>query len=164
MLFRSNEQVEAFGVHTQVLFGNDVIAVHRALAEAFAHVRAGKGPVFIEAYTYRWNGHVGPENDDHIGYRPKEELEFWKNNDPITLLEEKMAPAGLLSDRDRLVAEINQEIAAAFAFAKKSPFPTDADWSRLNYSSASPLADRWLQDVEAAEFNQRQADAIPGPY
>lgn len=159
-----HERVATFGVATEVVFGNDVIQLQRILADAFARVRAGKGPVFIEAYTYRWNGHVGPENDDHIGYRPKEELEFWKSNDPLVLLEEKMTAAGLLENRDQLVAEIDREVADAFAFAKKSPFPSEADWLRLNYSATSPLADRWLQDVEAAEFNQRQADAIPGPY
>jgi pyruvate dehydrogenase E1 component alpha subunit len=161
-----NEQVESFGVHTVVLFGNDVIAVHKALTQAFEHVRAGKGPVFVEAYTYRWNGHVGPENDDHVGYRPQSEIEFWKSNDPIVLLEERMTEAGLLdtAGRERLAAEIDLELADAFAFAKKSPFPSEADWKRLNYSAASPLADQLLQDVEAAEFNQRQADTIPGPY
>jgi TPP-dependent pyruvate/acetoin dehydrogenase alpha subunit len=161
-----NEQVESFGVHTNVLFGNDVIAVHKALTEAFEHTRSGRGPVFIEAYTYRWNGHVGPENDDHIGYRPQAELEFWKSNDPIVLLEDKMIEAGLLDAivRERLVAEIDKELSEAFAFAKNSPFPTEVDWRRLNYSSGSPLADQLLRDVEAAEFDQRQADTIPGPY
>ena len=80
------------------------------------------------------------------------------------LLEEKMTEAGMLDGRDRLVAEIDQEIAETFAFAKISPFPTDSDWKRLNYSTVSPLADKLLRDVEAGDFDHGQAETIPGPY
>lgn len=161
-----HEQARAFGVETRALFGNDVVAVHNALAEAVQRARAGGGPTLVEAFTYRWNGHVGPEDDDYIGYRPKTELDFWKANDPIELLEEKMRPAGLVSDSSnaQLITEIDKEIADAFTFAKNSSFPTEPDWEAINYDPATPLADRLLRDVESGVFNHAQADAIPGPY
>lgn len=161
-----HERVAAFGMTAKAVFGNDAIAVHGVIAEAVKQARSGSGPVFVETYTYRWNGHVGPENDDYIGYRPEAELEFWKQNDPVVLLEEPMRAAGLLDDAQKtaLVQEIDHEIADAFAFAKNSPFPSDVDWHPANYDPTSPLADRLLQDVESAVFNHAQKDTIPAPY
>ena len=160
------ERVSKFGVRSQTVFGNDVVQVYLALKEALEHARSGQGPVFIEAYTFRWNSHVGPEDDSYIGYRPPEEMEFWKAHDPIQLLEEKLMKRAWLTESEKLamLAEINNEIAAAFEFAKTSPFPEAADWDSYNVASASPLADKLLTDISAAEFNQYQADHIPAPY
>ena len=161
-----SERVAAFGVNTRTIFGNDATLAYSTLSEAIEETRHGRGPFFIEAFTYRLKGHVGPEDDDYIGYRPKEELEFWQQNCPISLLEEKMVDQNLLtaSDKEALLNEINKEIAACFEFAKKSPFPRNADWLKLNYSQRSPMADQLLRDGELKEFNQNQADTIPGPY
>ncbi len=63
-----------------------------------------------------------------------------------------------------MVAEIDAAIAESFDFAKTSPFPKDADWPELNMGSATPEADRLLQDVESRPFDQNQAITIPGPY
>ena len=64
-----SERVETFGVKSHALFGNDVIAGYRAIGEAIEHVRSGQGPYLVEAYTQRWCGHVGPEDDTAVGYR-----------------------------------------------------------------------------------------------
>ena len=166
LLDNIHERVATFGVTTRALFGNDVIAVHKAIADAVKQARSGGGPSFVESFTYRWNGHVGPENDDTIGYRPATELEFWKANDPILLLEEAMRADGLLDDAKKaaVVKEIDHEIDEAFAFAKSSPFPGELDWLLANYDPTSPLADRLLQDVESAVFDHKQKDTIPAPY
>ena len=161
-----SSRVAAFGMRSYTLFGNDVVAVYDALAEAIDYARQGHGPSFVETYTYRWNAHVGPEDDDYLHYRPAEELEFWKRNCPILLLEEQMRANGSLTDIDKenIITEINAEIADAFQFAKNSPFPTRANWAELNYSTSSPVADTLLVETDLAEFNQDQAYAIPGPY
>ena len=161
-----SQRVAAFGAKSRVLFGNDVIAVYSAVAEAINYARKGQGPFFIEAYTYRWYGHVGPEDDDYLGYRPKSELEFWKTNCPIALLEEKMVACGLLTPTIKagIIDEIDGEIADAFKFAKSSPFPGDTNWERLNYSTVSPLADKLLHETKLGEFDKEQPDAIPQPY
>jgi TPP-dependent pyruvate/acetoin dehydrogenase alpha subunit len=161
-----SQRVAAFGMSTCALFGNDVIAVYSAVAEAMRHARTGQGPFFIEAYTYRWNSHVGPEDDSYIGYRPESELELWKTNCPIALLEEQMVACGLLTStvKKAIIDEIDAEIDEALGFAKSSPFPNITDWSRANYSGVSPLADKLLRDVELSEFDQNQADTLPRPY
>ena len=161
-----SHRVAAFGLKSHALFGNDVIAVYSSVAEAINHARMGHGPSFIEAYTYRWNGHVGPEDDEQIGYRPNSEVEFWKTNCPIALLEEQMIIGGLLTPviKETIVNEIDAEIDEAFRFAKNSPFPGKTDFTKLNYSTVSPLADKLLHDIQAAEFDQYQSLTIPAPY
>lgn len=153
-----SDKVAAFGMKSVALFGNDVIKVHAAIADAVEAARSGKGPMFIEAYTYRWSGHYGPESDDLVGYRPPEELAAWKANCPIGLLEEAMRSQGRLSDADKaeMIRGIDQEIADAFHFAKSSPFPRASDWMSMNLSAQSPLADKLLADVHIDEFDENQ--------
>jgi pyruvate dehydrogenase E1 component alpha subunit len=160
------ERVAAFGVQGESIFGNDVVTVYKTLEKAVAKARAGKGPTFVQAYTYRWNGHVGATGDETQGYRTTEEVDYWKGMCPIKLMEEALVGKGWLDDakKTKWIAAIDQEIAEAFEFAKSSPFPSDADWQSLNYATATPEADRLLHDVEGGGFNQYQAEAIPGPY
>ena len=161
-----SEKVASFGMRVQSIFGNDVILAHSVISDAVERSRAGEGPSFIEAFTYRLNAHVGPEDDDYLEYRPKAELDFWERNCPITLLEEKMVAHKLLNsvEKEMMVVEIDKEISEAFGFAKISKFPNVIDWAKLNYSTNSPLADRLLRDIELSEFNQNQEEALPGPY
>jgi pyruvate dehydrogenase E1 component alpha subunit len=161
-----HDRVAAFGLPSHALFGNDVLKVYHTLDAAIAAARQQRGPAFIEAYTYRWNGHVGPENDDHIGYRPADEIKFWKDHCPIRLLEQTLFTAGVMSAAEQAawVQEIDDEIQTAFAYAKASPFPAGAAWRQWNYGTQTPLADRLLHDGEAGQFDQYQMEAVPGPY
>jgi len=161
-----SDKVAAFGVESDAIFGNDVTDVYSKIDKAIKKARAGGGPHFIETFTYRWNGHVGPEDDDYLEYRPMAELDFWKDNCPIKLLEERMSESGLLTldGKQAMEKEIDAEIADAFEFSKSSPFPMASDWTAMNYSSDSPMADRLLQDVQSAQFDQNQPDTMPKPY
>jgi len=160
------ERVAAFGMDSVSIFGNDVVTVYKTLEKAVAKARAGKGPTFVQAYTYRWNGHVGATGDETQGYRTPEEVDYWKAMCPIKLLEEAFASTASLSDtqKSQWIAAIDHEISEAFAYAKSSPFPSEPDWHYLNYSTSTPEADRLLVDVEGGGFNQYQAEAVPGPY
>ncbi len=157
------ERAESFGIRTQAVFGNDVVNVYRTLAEVFEEVRGGGHPFLLEAYTYRWNGHVGPEDDSHINYRTDEEIRFWTEHCPIRLLEHHYP------DRDALLGSegiegIEAEIASAFAFAKASEWPTVESWHDENHNDASPKADQLLREIAPKEFDRQQDEAIPGPY
>ncbi|MBX7199337.1 MAG: thiamine pyrophosphate-dependent dehydrogenase E1 component subunit alpha [Rhodospirillaceae bacterium] len=108
--------------------GNDLGQVLAQSREAVAHARAGQGPVFLEFTTYRWREHCGPNYDNHIGYRTEEEFQSWVPKDPMAQLAAKLRAAGQLTaaDEERLRGELAAEIAAAFAFAKASPYPDAA--------------------------------------
>jgi len=122
---RIHEAASAFDARGHCVDGNDPLAVYKAARDAVELARKGGGPSLIEAKTYRWKGHVGPEEDWTKGCRPKEELDYWKEQCPIkrftALLVEKGA---LASDEiDDMKLSITAEIADAVEFAKKSAYP-----------------------------------------
>ncbi len=113
------ERVETYGIPAQFVAGNDVLAIHEAANDAVKSIRAGNGPRFIEAETYRWMEHVGPGEDFALGYRTAEERQPWIDDDQLVRAENQL-------DADRsssIKAEVEDEIAAAFEFAENSPFP-----------------------------------------
>jgi len=113
------ERVETYGIPTHRVSDSNVLSLWQLSAEAYASIRQGSGPIFIECLTYRWKEHVGPGEDYDAGYRTREELRPWVENDQVRIIGEKLAPS-LKADID---AEIEREIAAAIDFAENSPFP-----------------------------------------
>ena len=87
--------------------GNDVIAVHAVTRWALEHARAGKGPVLIEAFTYRMSAHTTA--DDPTKYRRSSDEEAWVSRDPLTRLEKYLRASGAAGDSffEDLVAEGN---------------------------------------------------------
>jgi len=120
-----HKMVEAIGVPSALVDGNDPQAVYEAAVAAIDHIRQGQGPFFLELTTYRWREHCGPNYDNNIGYRTEEEFQEWKQKDPIPRFEEKLLTERML---DRLEVkdmedEIQAEIQTAFDFAENSPYP-----------------------------------------
>lgn len=95
--------------------GNDVFAVYKATKDALERARNGGGPTLIEAVTYRLSHHTTA--DDWTRYRPAEEVEMWKQRDPIKRLKLYLERQGLWSadDEAKLLEEAKNEIAQAVA-------------------------------------------------
>ena len=103
--------------------GNDVLEVYKVFEKAVKHVRAGKGPVFVESITYRWFGH---SSSDPGKYRTREEVEAWKQKDPNVkfrnyLLENKIATEEELVELEQKSKTLIED---AVQFAINSPEPT----------------------------------------
>lgn len=83
------------------------------------------GPIFIEVDTYRWLEHCGPNNDDHLEYRPENELAKHLDYDPLTELKKEIKASGRLNENRMLEIEkkVDSEVSEAFEFARLSPFP-----------------------------------------
>jgi pyruvate dehydrogenase E1 component alpha subunit len=113
--------------------GNDVVAVASACREAFAHARGGNGPAFVEAVTYRWRGHVGHREDIDVGVKRTEDLEAWKQRDPIRRLADALAAAGII-DGDSAAREVAVEVADALRAAQDAPFPPASALRDLVYA------------------------------
>ena len=160
------ERVRPFGVRATQIFGNDAALAYRTLSSEAARLRAGDGPALVEAYTYRWNSHVGPEDDGANRYRTSEEMNFWKQNCPILLLKHKLDEAQWIDEAlwKSWESEISLEIAENFRFAQESPFPHGIDWHRANLEFQNPLADQLLKEAEQGKYDQYQAEAKLGPY
>ena len=78
-------RAEGYGFPGVAVDGNDVLAVYEAVREAVDRARRGEGPTLIEARTYRLTAHSS--DDDDRRYREKEEIEGWRQKDPITRFE-----------------------------------------------------------------------------
>ncbi len=119
------EWVQANGLWCGHGDGNDMEEVWRLSKQAVDHVRAGKGPAFLEFSTYRWREHCGPYYDNQLGYRTEREFLEWKERCPVQrlkqrLLDEKILTAQIITEIEK---ELASEIDEAFLFAKESPFP-----------------------------------------
>jgi pyruvate dehydrogenase E1 component alpha subunit len=116
------QKAEGYGIPNARVDGMDLMAVHEAAAEHLAYVRAGNGPFFLEAVTYRYRGH---SMGDPERYREKDEIEKWKEEDPIGiyrkfLVGKKISTSGELDEIDQQVEDETQE---AVEFAESSPEP-----------------------------------------
>jgi len=105
--------------------GNDVIDVFDKTRTALEMITHESGPVFLEFSTYRWREHCGPNYDNDIGYRTEEEFMEWKKKCPVETMKEILLNKNIMFAEDfkQMTLEINEEIKAAFLYAKQSPFP-----------------------------------------
>ncbi len=113
------DRARAHGVPAERVENDDVLELHRLAAEAVTRIRSGEGPRFLEFMTYRWQEHVGPGRDYHLGYRGEDEARPWMANDQVARLAARIAPA----ERAAIEAEVEREITDAIASAEASPFP-----------------------------------------
>jgi len=102
--------------------GMDVLEVHGAVKQAVERARKDHQPSFIEAVTYRYKGH---SMSDPATYRTKEELQEYKNQDPILILKAKLLESKQISTEefDKIDAECKQISKDAVQFAEDSPQP-----------------------------------------
>jgi TPP-dependent pyruvate/acetoin dehydrogenase alpha subunit len=109
--------------------GNSAVEVHEAATKAVENARRGGGPALIECMTYRWRGHVGPNDDLDKGLRSEEELKHWMNRCPIKIAERQLLERGVLSESEvaRIVDAVDAEVEEALAFARQSPYPDQSE-------------------------------------
>lgn len=117
------ERALAHGVPAERIDNNDVLHLYRRSEEMAQQLRKGGGPAFFEVMTYRWQEHVGPNEDYHLGYRRPQEAQPWREDDQVERLAQLIDP----EIRAHINADVDEEIDAAFAFAENSPFPEPAE-------------------------------------
>lgn len=124
------ERASAYAMPGELVDGNDVIAVYRAVAKARERALAGQGPTLIEARTYRVSPQV--EGEDKVfatrrPYRAAQEVELWKapDRDPIARYASGLRSSGLLDDAkaEEIKNRVDAAVAAAIEFGLASPFP-----------------------------------------
>lgn len=113
--------VQAMGIRSSVVDGQDAVECLATVEAEMARIRSGDGPALIEFQTYRYLEHCGPRSDDHLGYRPSDEVEEWSRRDPIELLERVLGLAS--EERSAILGELTREVEEAFVRARGLPFP-----------------------------------------
>ena len=116
------KKASAYGMPGEIVDGQDILAVYDVASKGVERARAGDGPTLIECKTYRFVGHAGGGKSAHNN---PEELEVWKERDPILMFEKVLVDDGTMSaaDQDAMKAEERAQADEAEAFGKASPFP-----------------------------------------
>ena len=130
---RSNEKsfsnlADGYGIASSQVDGMDVLAVKETTEEAIKKIRQGQGPCFIEATTFRFQGHSVA---DPAKYRSEKEVEEWKQKDPLITFPKYLTSEGIAtqSEMNSIINDIDQILDAAIRFAHESPEP---DLKELN--------------------------------
>ncbi len=140
---------EGYGIKALQVDGNDYFAVHEAVAKARKHCISGKGPVLIEAMTYRLGAHS--TSDDPSAYRSDEDLTIWQGKCPIKRLRLYLENRGLWDDRkeEQLQEHIKRELDKAIEIAKKTPPPHIETLIRDVYSSVPSSLEEQLTELQS---------------
>jgi pyruvate dehydrogenase E1 component alpha subunit len=121
----ASARAAAIGVPGRAVDGNDVEAIDAAAGALAAEVRAGAGPRFLHAITYRVKGHVSV---DPAAYRDMDEVARALEQDPLSLAGERLAALGVAAEAlDRIRAEADAEIEGAVAAANAAAWPEVAE-------------------------------------
>ena len=117
------KRAEGYGVPAYPVDGNDVLAVYENTKNAIETCRKGKGPVMIEAKTYRHGGHH--VNDPGL-YMPRDKLEYYKSKDPVDIGRKYLLEETKCTEQEAAAIEqqAQQAMEEAIEFAKNSPEPS----------------------------------------
>ena len=151
----------AYGMPYVRVDGNDVLAVYSVTKAAVARARAGDGPTFVEAVTYRRLGHSS--SDDPTRYRDEAEVEEWVKKDPVDRFRAHLTRRGLWDDakeaafKEDIARRVNDAIAAAEA---NGP-PADETLITDVYAQVTPQLREQLGEVLALEGRGVNEGAFP---
>jgi hypothetical protein len=117
-----SKKAEGYGISGRRIDGMDVMAVRESVAEGVRLAREEHRPTLIEAFTYRYRGHSAADPEV---YREREEVDEWRQKDPIESFARRCVEAGVLGERE--VQEVRdkaeEKVLAAVEFAEASEEP-----------------------------------------
>ena len=111
-----------YAIPARKVNGMDVIEVYNVVGETIAAIHAGQAPQFLEINTYRFEGH---SMGDPLRYRTKDEVEKWREDDPIGILERHILKENVATkeELEQIDDEVEAVIEEAVQFAEQSPLP-----------------------------------------
>ncbi len=121
------DRAEAYGLVGVVVDGNDILASYDVMKEAVERAYRGDGPTLVEAKTYRPVPHSS--DDDDRSYRPREEVERWKGQDPLLRFQQYLISEGIITPTQlqEYDAQARAEVDRAQAEAENAPAPAPHD-------------------------------------
>ena len=136
-----SDRAVAYNMPGVLVDGQDVLAMYEATVQAVQRARAGEGPTLLEALTYRYEDHSeGLNRILREPYRTEEEVERWKERDPINLHSAWLKEQNVATE-DEIEAvwdDVIQTIDDALEFARQSPYPDPEDLFTDLYADPLP--------------------------
>ena len=127
---------DAYGMPGDSVDGMSCEEVHKAIDRAVRRAREGGGPTFLEVRTYRFRGH---SMSDPAKYRSKEEVEEYKEKDPINQVLKVIMDNGYATAEqiEQINEKVKMEVDEAVQFAEESPWPDDSELYKDIYADAN---------------------------
>lgn len=151
----------AYGIPGYFVDGQDVVAVQEVMLQAAEEVRAGGGPVLVEALTYRIGTHSSADDDSK--YRSREEVQLWKSRDPIMRLERYLECEGILPDatgRQALQQSIRSELEQILHQLNLESGPSWRSMFEDVYSDLPLHLQEQYQSLEVEQLALERAEAL----
>ncbi|MFY9611113.1 MAG: thiamine pyrophosphate-dependent dehydrogenase E1 component subunit alpha [Blastocatellia bacterium] len=116
------DRAKAYGMPSEIVDGNDVLAVYGSAKRAVDRARNGGGPSFIECKTFRMRGHAAHDNQSYVA---KDTLEQWRKRDPIIHFEKELRDKKVASSADieQVTSRVNALLDEDLAWAESQPPP-----------------------------------------
>ena len=139
---------EAYDIPGFTVDGMDVTAVYEAVEEARERAAAGDGPTFIEAETYRYEGHF---EGDHEPYRTEKDVERWRDRDAVETFKERLVEAGVITQEEfeKIREEIEDEIDRAAEEAEAADYPDPSEAYEDMFDANVPEIDEFAAGMRA---------------
>lgn len=120
--------------------GMDFLAMYRVMQEAVDRARRGEGPTVIEAKVYRITPHSS--DDDDRSYRSREEVEQFKQRDPLVIARQRLEPQGLLTAEviEAFEQRAREMVEDAVRFGESAPYPDPEEAAYPVYAEEGPHA------------------------
>ena len=137
-----SDRASAYNMPGLTIDGQDVIAMYEATNEAVIRARNGEGPTLIEGLTYRYYDHsLGLAAVRRIEYRTDEDIQKWRERDPIILLKNTLISQIIATQEecDAIENEEKKNVENALEFARKSPYPEPEELFEDMWSTPIPL-------------------------
>lgn len=152
---------KAYGMPFVRVDGNDVLAVYAVTRAAVERARAGGGPTFVEAVTYRRLGHSS--SDDPTKYRDDAEVRAWEKKDPIDRFRAYLTRRGLWSEAQEVAFKegIARRVNDAIAAAEQNAPPADETLVTDVFAQVTPQLKEQLAEVLALEGRRVNEGAFP---
>ena len=159
-----SDRIKGYKIESHLFNSNDPEKLYMLLKNLTSKIRKTKKPIFLEIMTYRFNGHVGPEGDDHYNYRSKAERDLWSKKDPLKVYRKKLDKKFGIKFKNfenKILNDINKKIDRSFAFALKSSFAKA--YKKYNYQNTYHKSVKKFFNNDIS-FNKDQEDHRPMPY
>jgi pyruvate dehydrogenase E1 component alpha subunit len=116
---------QAHHIKYSAVDGNDVVGMYKLLKTEIGLTRSSNSPYYLEAYTYRWKGHVGHRDDIDVGVKRGAQLDAWKKRDPIKRLADSIIENGIITESEYqfLNDEIQNKINLDWERAELAAYP-----------------------------------------